>query len=64
MKEQRKLELAREERNRYKREWYAKNKERIREYNRDYRRKNAERIKQLEIERLAKKAIERKTKTA
>lgn len=60
LNDQEMLELAREERNRYKREWYEKNKARVREYNRNYRRENADRIKQNEIKRLAKKALERR----
>ena len=60
MNDQEMLELARGERNRYKREWYAKNKERVREYNRNYRRENADRIKRNETKRLAKKALERR----
>ena len=58
MSEEKLLEIAREERNRYKREWCAKNREHVNAYNREYRKKNKERLKQKERERWIRKAKE------
>lgn len=55
-------ELARQARNQYKREWYHKNIEHIREYSReyqrDYRKKNADKLKRKNREYWIKKAFE------
>lgn len=56
------LELAQEEKRRYKREWYQQNKERMREYYKEYRKKNAARIKKNDTEYWSQKALKRMEK--
>lgn len=60
MTEKEMIELAREEKNRYKREWYHKNKEHVREYYKRYRKENAERLKNNEMKRWANRALKRR----
>lgn len=52
-------EIAREERNRYKREWYQKNKDHVREYHRKYRQEHSEKLKTINNQYWQKKALER-----